>query len=35
MYDENILFALLITLFAGISTGIGGVVAFFTKKSNT
>lgn len=31
---ENILFAFLLTLFAGLSTGIGSVLAFFTKKSN-
>lgn len=31
----NVLFAFLITLFAGLSTGIGSLLAFFTKKSNT
>lgn len=28
-------FALLISLFAGLSTAIGGVIPFFTKKTNT
>lgn len=32
---ENIGFAFLLTLFAGLSTGIGSVLAFFTKKTNT
>ncbi|NLK73747.1 MAG: zinc transporter ZupT [Clostridiales bacterium] len=32
---ENLLFAFLLTLFAGLSTGIGSLLAFFTKKSNT
>ncbi|MGF7145870.1 ZIP family zinc transporter [Anaerotaenia torta] len=32
---ENVLFAFLLTLFAGLSTGIGSALAFFTKKSNT
>lgn len=31
---ENILFAFLLTLFAGLSTGIGSVIAFFVKKEN-
>ena len=31
---ENVLFAFAITLFAGLSTGIGSLIAFFTKKSN-
>lgn len=30
----NILYAFLLTLFAGVSTGIGSVLAFFTKKTN-
>ena len=29
------MFALLLTLFAGLSTGIGSALAFFTKKTNT
>jgi len=32
---ENVLFAFALTLFAGLSTGIGSALAFFTKKSNT
>lgn len=32
---NNILFAFGLTLFAGISTGIGSALAFFTKKTNT
>lgn len=32
---NNVLFAFLLTLFAGLSTGIGSALAFFTKKSNT
>ncbi|MBZ4646865.1 MAG: zinc transporter, family [Petroclostridium sp.] len=32
---SNILFAFGITLFAGLSTGIGSILAFFTKKTNT
>lgn len=31
---DNVLFAFLLTLFAGLSTGIGSLIAFFTKKSN-
>jgi len=30
-----ILYAFLLTLFAGLSTGIGSALAFFTKKTNT
>jgi zinc transporter, ZIP family len=34
-YDFNqILFAFLLTLFAGLSTGIGSALAFFAKKTN-
>lgn len=32
---ENVLFALMITLFAGLSTGVGSAIAFFGKKTNT
>lgn len=32
---NNVLFAFLLTLFAGLSTGIGSALAFFSKKSNT
>lgn len=31
---ENILFAFGLTLFAGLSTGIGSAIAFFTNKTN-
>ena len=35
-YDTStILFAFSLTLFAGLSTGIGSALAFFTKKTNT
>ena len=30
-----VLNAFLLTLFAGLSTGIGSALAFFTKKTNT
>ncbi len=33
--DSNFIFALIITLFAGLSTGIGSAIAFFCKKTNT
>lgn len=32
--QENILLAFAVTLFAGLSTGIGSLLAFFTKKTN-
>lgn len=36
MHDsETIFFAFGLTLFAGMATGIGSVLAFFTKKTNT
>ncbi len=36
MFDSgNILFAFGLTLFAGLSTGIGSALAFFTKRTNT
>lgn len=35
MDTSNIFFALGLTLFAGLSTGIGSALAFFTKKTNT
>lgn len=31
---ENIMFAFLLTSFAGLSTGIGSLIAFFAKKTN-
>ncbi|MCF7886298.1 MAG: zinc transporter ZupT, partial [Candidatus Marinimicrobia bacterium] len=34
MGNENFLFAFLLTLFAGLSTGIGSALAFFTKKTS-
>lgn len=35
MEMENVLFAFGLTLFAGLSTGIGSALAFFTKRTNT
>lgn len=32
---NNVLFAFGLTIFAGLSTGIGSALAFFTKKTNT
>ncbi|MDL2276977.1 zinc transporter ZupT [Parabacteroides sp. OttesenSCG-928-G07] len=32
--EENILFPLLLTLFAGLATGIGSLIAFFAKHTN-
>ncbi len=32
--NETIIYALLLTTFAGLSTGIGSALAFFTKKTN-
>jgi ZIP family zinc transporter len=34
MMDENVLFALGLTAFAGLSTGIGSIMAFMSKKFN-
>jgi len=34
MIDQNILFALGLTLFAGLSTGIGSLMSFMSKKFN-
>lgn len=31
---NNVLFAFLITLFAGMATGVGSIIAFFAKRSN-
>lgn len=33
--DNNVLLAFGLTLIAGLSTGIGGAIAFFTKRTNT
>lgn len=35
MDNGNLLYAFLITLFAGLSTGVGSALAVFTKKTNT
>ncbi|MCK5168520.1 MAG: zinc transporter ZupT, partial [Bacteroidales bacterium] len=35
MINETVLFAFGLTLFAGLSTGIGSSLAFFTKTTNT
>ncbi|MDI9369575.1 MAG: zinc transporter ZupT [Synergistaceae bacterium] len=35
MENGNVLFALSLTLLAGLSTGIGSALAFFTKRTNT
>ncbi|MBB6452131.1 ZIP family zinc transporter [Salirhabdus euzebyi] len=32
---ESVLFAFLLTLFAGLATGIGSILAFFTSRTNT
>ena len=32
---STVLFAFSLTLFAGLSTGIGSALAFFTKQTNT
>lgn len=32
--QNQVLIAFLITLFAGLSTGVGGAIAFFTKRTN-
>ncbi len=32
--ENNFIFALLLTLFAGLSTGIGGLISLFTKNNN-
>ena len=33
--NEDVLIALGLTLFAGLSTGIGSALAFFSKRTNT
>ena len=35
MFDHQTLIAFLLTLFAGLSTGIGSAIAFFSKRTNT
>ncbi len=32
--DQNIIFAFILTLFAGLATGIGGCIVVFTKETN-
>lgn len=33
--DENVVLALGLTLFAGLATGVGSLIAFFTSRTNT
>lgn len=33
--DSTVIYALMLTLFAGLATGVGSLVAFFTKRTNT
>ena len=33
--DNNVLSALTLTLLAGLSTGIGSIIALFAKRTNT
>lgn len=35
MFSQEVLIAFLLTLFAGLSTGIGSALAFFTRTTNT
>ena len=35
MGTENVLLAFSLTLFAGLATGVGSILAFFTKRTNT
>jgi len=35
MYEDNLILAAALTLFAGLSTGIGSALAFFAKRTNT
>ena len=35
MEPGTVLFAFALTLFAGLSTGIGSAIAFFAKSTNT
>jgi ZIP family zinc transporter len=32
---STVLFAFGLTLFAGLATGVGSIIAFFAKKTNT
>ena len=33
--DSTLVYAFLLTLFAGLATGIGSMIAFFAKRTNT
>lgn len=33
--DKNVMFAFLLTLMAGMATGIGSIIAIFAKRTNT
>jgi ZIP family zinc transporter len=35
MFENNVLIAFGLTLFAGLATGIGSALAFFAKRTNT
>ncbi|HZM14127.1 MAG TPA: zinc transporter ZupT, partial [Bacteroidales bacterium] len=35
MANSHVLFAFGLTLFAGLATGIGGLIAFFAKRTKT
>ncbi|MDD4584219.1 MAG: ZIP family metal transporter, partial [Eubacteriales bacterium] len=35
METQNVIFAFVLTLFAGLSTGIGSALALFAKRTNT
>ncbi|MFW5916018.1 MAG: zinc transporter ZupT [Bacteroidota bacterium] len=35
MFSEGVLYALGLTIFAGLSTGVGSILAFFTSTTNT
>ncbi len=35
MFEENVLWAFSLTLFAGLATGVGSAAAFFARKTNT
>ena len=32
--DNNVIYALLLTLFAGLATGVGGIISLFTARTN-
>lgn len=35
IFDNDVVFAFALTIFAGLSTGIGSAIAFFAKRTNT